>query len=472
MKQLLFVFWIFPLLLFGSDIPHTGTLIVTYQTNHKGDKLDRVRFWLKNEQGKQTLFPKGSAYANNRDDQTRMVVIEELAPGPYTLEFLVPNFDGKFESVPLRKVKIAKGEVVKINQEIKTRKRYWISKYEKPKKTKANKTDKTVISENEIPESPQIPDQTTTETQQEPPVAVNDTDNESAPTPQLETPALEGKLIISFDLKKQPELAAQVRFQLIDEKGNTTHHPRPGRDTEVPLQTGKMIMVQNLPSGTYELVFYLEGHTDHLLKKTIQIQPNRTKSIHEPLDAHIKNESSSASSENAEEPAEALQDQQGEQQETILSLTANIPTAEFQLIHQESSQLFEGKGREVSFKALPPGIYRIVYSSYDPFFIPPLEETVTLAVNESLKKEVSYITLGKVKILANIHFAVAKITPMMPGNPAYRKDIYGGETTLYLPQGHYRITFNQEKNRKTPEPVDIEVRPLETEQISVYFSAD
>ena len=98
----------------------TGTLIVTYKTDSKGERLDRIRFWLKDEDGlNHSLYPKGKAFVDDPEDPSRMIVIEHLPIGHYTLQFLVPNTDRYFQEVSPREVIISHGDVVKIDQQIK-----------------------------------------------------------------------------------------------------------------------------------------------------------------------------------------------------------------------------------------------------------------------------------------------------------------------------------------------------------------
>lgn len=98
-----------------------GTLIVTYQTGPKGERLNRVRFWLKAPTQEPQLYPKGNSYVEDPSSFTRIVVIENLPPGKYFVEFVIPNSDGLFEQVPKREVTILSGKVVKIDQLIKPR---------------------------------------------------------------------------------------------------------------------------------------------------------------------------------------------------------------------------------------------------------------------------------------------------------------------------------------------------------------
>lgn len=99
---------------------NTGTLIVTYKTDNKGERLKRVRFWLKDREGKKlNFYPKANAYVDDPEGPSRMVLLENIQPGEYLIDFLVPNTDRYFKEVLPRKVMISEGEIVKIDQQIK-----------------------------------------------------------------------------------------------------------------------------------------------------------------------------------------------------------------------------------------------------------------------------------------------------------------------------------------------------------------
>lgn len=474
MKRILLMIWLLPTLLMGAGIPESGTLIVTFKTNNKGERIERVRFWLKDEKAKQTLFPRGSAFVDDREKKTRMVVIEDLEPGQYTLEFLVPNLDGRFESAPQRKVKITRGEVVKIDQEIRSRKAYW-SNHSKPLKRKSAAEPelvKPVVKEETETEPPpvltieEILDNQDTVVTQSP---SDELDTEDPVDNQEEVNVTYGKLIVSYELREDPTKAGNVRFRLVFQDGETTVHPVQGSDTEVPLHAGKMVMVQSLPTGTYQMEFYLDGEKDIIASKTFEIKEGRTKSIHQSL---------KTSQSPPKEPVAVVEPEPQpveieEKVESVPSLTlsANIPTAEFVLIHTGTGETIKRKGREVTVDSLPSGTYELYLNSYDPFFIPPPKELLEISEGEEpITKEVAYLTLGRVKISTNVSQATAYITPMENNHPAYKKEVPGGEVALYLPEGKYRITFSPIKGKKIPEPVDIHVQSLETEQVNVYFS--
>lgn len=95
-----------------------GTLIVSYQVGPKADRLGRVHFQLIDDNGDAQLYPKGKAYVEDEHGLSRMVAIENLSPGKYTVKFLVPNPDGLFDDVPVREIEIHKNEVCRIDEHI------------------------------------------------------------------------------------------------------------------------------------------------------------------------------------------------------------------------------------------------------------------------------------------------------------------------------------------------------------------
>ncbi|PJD97320.1 MAG: hypothetical protein CK425_04170 [Parachlamydia sp.] len=99
-----------------------GTLIVTYQTGLKGERLERVRFWVckKNSNEKQ-LYPAANTCVEDVGKLSRTVVIENLTPGDYVLEFVIPNRDAFFVLPSKREFTVHAGGTVKINQVIKPR---------------------------------------------------------------------------------------------------------------------------------------------------------------------------------------------------------------------------------------------------------------------------------------------------------------------------------------------------------------
>lgn len=105
--------------------PH-GTLIVTYQTGQKGERLDRIRFFLKSDNHAE-MYPKGLNFVDDAKSMARTVVIENLQTGRYHLHFLIPNKDGFFQDVPPREIIIEEDNTLKIDQKIKPQTRLTLS---------------------------------------------------------------------------------------------------------------------------------------------------------------------------------------------------------------------------------------------------------------------------------------------------------------------------------------------------------
>jgi hypothetical protein len=99
----------------------SATLIVTYQTGPYAERLDRVRFRLTGEDNAGTLFPLPGTYHDDALTHIRRVIIQGLRPGRYTLDFLIPNYDGLFAEVGKQEVKLDPKSLVQIDQEIKPR---------------------------------------------------------------------------------------------------------------------------------------------------------------------------------------------------------------------------------------------------------------------------------------------------------------------------------------------------------------
>lgn len=100
---------------FSLEADH-GTLIVSYSTGEKAERLNRIRFSLISEDNKEQMYPKGDAFVEGSDSESRLIVIENLAVGNYKLRFLVPNSDKLFETTPEKSITIAKDEVLRVDQ--------------------------------------------------------------------------------------------------------------------------------------------------------------------------------------------------------------------------------------------------------------------------------------------------------------------------------------------------------------------
>lgn len=95
-----------------------GTLVVSYSTGEKAERLNRVRFSLASDNYVEQMYPKGDAFVEGLDCHSRMIVIEHLPVGEYLLKFLVPNSDRLFEPIPETTVTIVKDKIIRVDQNI------------------------------------------------------------------------------------------------------------------------------------------------------------------------------------------------------------------------------------------------------------------------------------------------------------------------------------------------------------------
>lgn len=102
----------------AQETSGVGSLLVTYQTGVKGERLDRIRFRIKNSAREQQIHPKPGGFVDDSKSHTRIVAIEQLPVGTYTLQFLVPNKDSLFDEIPLREIVIRENTTLKIDQQI------------------------------------------------------------------------------------------------------------------------------------------------------------------------------------------------------------------------------------------------------------------------------------------------------------------------------------------------------------------
>jgi formylglycine-generating enzyme required for sulfatase activity len=103
----------------AKKAPALGTLVVTYDTGSKQERLDRIHFWLIDSLGQRTMYPNQQALAQalveDGTSPSRQVTVPNLAVGSYQVEFLVPNTDNLFNTpTPPQVVNISEGKVAEV----------------------------------------------------------------------------------------------------------------------------------------------------------------------------------------------------------------------------------------------------------------------------------------------------------------------------------------------------------------------
>lgn len=239
MKRLMICFIFFAFLVkagihAGEEITEaSGTLIVTYKTDKKGERLNRTRFWLRKEGRRLGFYPRETFFIEDRKEMSRMVVIDNLPVGNYQLQFLVPNLDGYFKEPALKEIVISDGEIFRIDQKI-----------------RRNDQPKTMLSR----------------------------------TPRIDPIEIRGfgSLILSYDWDKTK--IKEVAFRLINTSGKAEIHPQ-DTDLEIPMDSGIMVHVPAIEEGRYRIEFFSreEANGPICILENVQISPNVTHSVHEEI---------------------------------------------------------------------------------------------------------------------------------------------------------------------------------------------
>ncbi|MCB1134980.1 MAG: SUMF1/EgtB/PvdO family nonheme iron enzyme [Chlamydiia bacterium] len=89
-----------------------GEAIVAYKTGAHRERIDRVRFWLIDEDGNRQLYPREDEFSDRSTDGYREVKIPGLPIGVYTLEFVLPNQDDLFPAVETATLVVNKDDKV------------------------------------------------------------------------------------------------------------------------------------------------------------------------------------------------------------------------------------------------------------------------------------------------------------------------------------------------------------------------
>lgn len=101
----------------GEYTIKTGSLLVWYDTGNRGERLDRVRFWLTDSEGNRQMYPKSDTEIKG-DSVHRCAVVENLPIGQYRMDWILPNTDSLFMSTDSSVISIIEGETAVVEQSI------------------------------------------------------------------------------------------------------------------------------------------------------------------------------------------------------------------------------------------------------------------------------------------------------------------------------------------------------------------
>lgn len=485
---LLFVLAIFPYNM-GAD---QGTLIVTYQTGSHGERLDRIRFWLKDEEGQTQFLPRNGGFFEDDAGPSRKVVIDNLPPGDYNLSFAIPNYDNYFEGVPSRVVHIQAGNVTKVDQHIKV-----IEKPAPITKSPEENLLPGLIAQNFFPfNRPSgvtvFPKSGTAVYNYSPYY-----DGFYNATYKINTNLSEARWELSTGPYKiqsgqgssmygtiQPYVPYAVKAE--QKEGYSvsvypeTFTPNPGDtinimieyrptrgkiELQAPLPSGDSIRIQvkpvantgtpinaavrslngqatwrspSLSTGRYIVSYTLPSYFVPIPPQTIVVNKDQTTSLTPQFI-----------------PSRAL------------TVQTNSPDAIFTLTSANDKQLqLRGGGTSYTFRNLFPGRYTVTYFTNNAAnFIPPEPQRIEVTAEKDAVLTADFREMGRLTITTNAPNAPVNISSISGPKFDTSETISQGTLTLTLPSGNYRLYFYPPKGdariefNDKPDPIDVQIAP-------------
>lgn len=471
---------------FGDlTVSPTGTLIVVYQTNPDGERLDRVRFWLKDSAHEQKMYPQYDAFVEDRKNMTRTVVIEDLAPGPYYLEFLLPNKDAFFEDPVEKILTINPGEVIRIDQAFKARDvvfhdvptvRNWMAWI-----TFLSNLSTDDVAQ-QFPRRPLMP----------PEMAIIggslnvDSNQDNAEwilfqgdkvtyrgvgsisnlvIPPGKDYFIRAKHLPGYDVKVYPQgrfnigrrqsfiahISYEPAFGEIELQADVAPGESIGMDLVSENQSGPMhldLQAQNghiqwnsgtIPVGTYILRFQTTGNTPAPAPLTVIVRSNETVHVSPVF-------------------------QQGHD----LTIDSNTEDAIYLLQNEKTNQKWQGEGRKYTFTTMPSGQYLLIFKSRNPdYLIPPADQKVNLEERSESIRE-TYTIAGKLLIKTDTDQATVTIISNQPG-PALKDVIKNGKKSFQLLPGNYHVIVEAGGANREQKNLEVTIKGFETQAIEANF---
>lgn len=417
MYPLTFFSFFLPFLLLFSSVtsaqyqePETGTLIVSYQTGARGERLDRVRFLLKNEHQEQQMYPKGSAFLEDPSTPSRKVVLDRLPVGKYSFKILIPNSDNLFMNVPEQEIVISKNSVTKIDQIINpqygTVKAFSLPSRESAFETVPEITlkdregvirahsslgrliahylppGKYTLSFEEIPNY-QAPDPIAIDLQPNEEIAPivgiyqcthipeekfssNQPESLTVATNQETSQHSFGTLLLVVQTSESLKDLAPLRFKMINEKGEERELLQKIDQVEAgAIYEDPVILIQELPVGEYQL---LSVGTD-LPLENFTILDNQTTVVQQSISGN----KSSKELAQLDIRRGLIYSQKNlpilyNQPNGYLTVNSNIPTAQWSLL-RDNRIVYSGMGPVFNLQVQPGGNYQIKVEELEGFSV-------------------------------------------------------------------------------------------------------
>lgn len=382
-----------------------GTLVVVYQTGPEGDRLDRIRFLLKDANHSQKMYPKGNSFVDDLKHMTRTVVIEDLPPGEYTLNFLIPNKDAFYEEPVAKVVNIKSNEVVKIDQNFK---KLEVAYYDAVtlRDWMAWIVFLSNLSSDEVAQN--FP-------------------NRRPPLPEMGV--MGGSLNIETNL---PD-AEWVLF-----RGDKVTYHGVGSVSNLIVPAGDGYLIRAKPLAGYTVKIYPPG----------SFSIGRRQSFVARISYEIETEQ-----------VESVFN---------LTVETNSAEAIYLLQQEKSNNKWQGQGMKYIFKGIPSGQYILKFTSRNPdYLIPPEDQKIRLE-DQPADIKAAYQITGKLDIETNTDKALVTIISQSNPSPTIKDEIMGKKSYRLVP-GNYQVIIEQNVPNPEQKNQEITLKGFETQSIKVDF---
>ena len=397
-----------------EDIPKNGTLIVVYQTDSEGDRLDRIRFWLTYPNYLQKMYPQGNAFVEDPDSRARTVVIEDLEPGEYKLNFIIPNKDAFYEEPEEAILTIKEGKAVKIDQQFK--------KFEVTYHDAATLRDSMgwlgLLS--------------------------NLSSREIAQVFQSRYPRRSETGILGASLNVQTNLpnAEWVLYY-----GNIITYRGVGSVTNLVVPPGRDYLVRAKQLEGYTAKVYPAGRFSIGIRQSFVVRI-----LYEPV---------------VNEPAPAapilIEEKSG------VTVESNTENAIYLLQQENSDNKWQGQGTKFAFKDISPGRYILKFTSSNPdYLISPEDQKINLEEQPANIKVVYQIT-GKLEVETNVDKAQITLISQSNPSPTLKDEIIGGKKNYQLAPGSYQLIIEKNGFNRQQKNQEFIVKEFETRKIKIDF---
>lgn len=361
-----------------------GQVHVTYRTGDDAERLERVRFWLIDQDGSRSMYPTPSEEVEKLNQWERRVAIRDLAAGSYRIEFVVPNVDGLFPEVPSQYFTLQSGETEKLDftiapsygaLEAMVTVPFDLDSSDLPTVTLTRLMDGEVvahsssgllIAENLIPGDYEISygeiDSYATPRNQV--VTVEADTVTEAPTAAYRLGT--GTLVLRYDTGPAKDRLDAVRYWLVDRSNR--HVPRASEAERIPDPRGEgyMVVIPDVPIGEYELEWFVpnaDGLFANVAPQSIELLMGETLEIQQSFVPRF-----SAIDVAVRVPASMEQEQR-------------VPR--IFIVNGEGRRVFESGTGKLRVDRLVPDRYTVQFEELEDYYTPQDVEVVLLPGKEA-----------------------------------------------------------------------------------------